>query len=55
MKNMLLNGLEQVKPKAQESAKEVPILTKAVKEPSKISPLGTSWRDAMRCPLWISS
>ena len=36
--NMLLKGLEQAKPKALESANEVPILSKEVKEPAKISP-----------------
>ena len=37
-KNMLLKGLEQAKPKAQESAKEAPILMKPVKEPAIVSP-----------------
>ena len=37
-KNMLLKGLEQVAPKALESANEVPILTKEVKKTEKVSP-----------------
>ena len=37
-KNMLLKGLEQVAPKALESANEVPILTKEVKGPENVSP-----------------